>query len=414
MRDLPSAQDEDLQPVWQDIPDDENAFSYWTLAAEKLYWPESDEPSEDISAMALGEHWNEELAKRILERNEEALDLFEQGLATGHCQIPVSDYMAEKIPSQLPLMRLARLLLLRARALFNAGDESQAFGEAMKALRAGQMLEGAGGSFLDFWSGHLIKATALGQLMRFAATTRVERHVLKRRVDELRAYTADTDGLVNAFKIEYQRQAAVLEKIDAVGLPMEAHDTLIGRLVLRKGRRPIQFKLNKTKRIYAEVYRYWIRNVPPSYVGVEGSALPDFPLPEGPWATVELLLSGNAIGIEVTANMPLFGRYRLRKNHENVLLAGTRLVLAIQAYELKTGGLPQSLQELVPDCIDAVPLDDFDGLPMRYSREKMIIYSVGTDLADSGGSSEENGEGDMSEPTFRIDFRAAEKQRETE
>jgi len=409
MRDIPSAEDEDLQPIRQDIPDEENAFSYWTRAAEKLYWPES----EDVSGMALGEHWDEELATRILERNEEALDLLEQALARGRCQVPVSDYMAEDIPSLLPLVRSAVLLLVRARALFNAGDESQAFEEAMKVVRLGQMLEGLGGSLVHYFCGSLAKEMALGQLRGFAATTHVEARVLKKYVDELRAYTADTNGLVNALRIEYQREAATLEKIQAGG-PIMEDQTLPGLLFQRSGRRPIQFKLNKTKRIYAEVYRYWIRSVSRLYVDVGSGALPDSPLPEGPWAPVTLLLSGNATGIIVTITMPTWVHVCYRKSYENVLVAATRLLLAMKAYELRTGDLPQSLQELVPDCIDAVPLDDFDDLPMRYSPEKMIIYSVGTDLGDSGGSNEEDGKRDMSEPTFRIDFRTGEKQRETE
>jgi hypothetical protein len=36
-----------------------------------------------------------------------------------------------------------------------------------------------------------------------------------------------------------------------------------------------------------------------------------------------------------------------------------------------------------------VPPDDFDGKPLRYSREKKCVYSVGEDLRDSGGHSKE-------------------------
>jgi hypothetical protein len=78
-------------------------------------------------------------------------------------------------------------------------------------------------------------------------------------------------------------------------------------------------------------------------------------------------------------------------------------LIAIKAYKIENGKLPPNLEELVPDYILEVPKDPFDGNPIRYSAEKKIIYSVGPDLIDSGGS---EGEGwqKMEDPTFKIEF----------
>ena len=43
------------------------------------------------------------------------------------------------------------------------------------------------------------------------------------------------------------------------------------------------------------------------------------------------------------------------------------------------------LDELVPDFIAEVPLDYFDGNPIRYSQNRHLIYSVGSDLTDAQG-----------------------------
>ena len=37
-------------------------------------------------------------------------------------------------------------------------------------------------------------------------------------------------------------------------------------------------------------------------------------------------------------------------------------------------------------AVEAVPLDPFDGQPLRYSKERRIIWSVGENLRDDGGS----------------------------
>jgi len=101
--------------------------------------------------------------------------------------------------------------------------------------------------------------------------------------------------------------------------------------------------------------------------------------------------------------LPAMERAHLAKCRENVTVAATRLLFALKAYELEKGKLPDSLDELVPDYIKAIPLDDMDGKPMRYSREKKIVYSVGEDLADSGGCEGEH-PWDMEDPSFKIEF----------
>ncbi len=54
-----------------------------------------------------------------------------------------------------------------------------------------------------------------------------------------------------------------------------------------------------------------------------------------------------------------------------------------------------------------MPRDPFDGEPIRYSREKLRVWSVGRDLVDSGGG-ELGPDGfwspyEVDEPTYRIE-----------
>ena len=78
-------------------------------------------------------------------------------------------------------------------------------------------------------------------------------------------------------------------------------------------------------------------------------------------------------------------------------------MLALKAYEIDYNTLPSSLDELVPQYISEVPRDPFDGQPIRYSAEKKIIWSVGEDSVDSGGSAGDDWR-KMPDPTFSVDF----------
>ncbi|MEM7388018.1 MAG: hypothetical protein AAF514_24040, partial [Verrucomicrobiota bacterium] len=61
------------------------------------------------------------------------------------------------------------------------------------------------------------------------------------------------------------------------------------------------------------------------------------------------------------------------------------LAAAIRLCEVEVGRLPETVEALVPDHISRVPLDPFDGRPLRYHPEQRLVYSIGIDLADDGG-----------------------------
>ena len=52
--------------------------------------------------------------------------------------------------------------------------------------------------------------------------------------------------------------------------------------------------------------------------------------------------------------------------------------------------MPDDLLELVPEYIDAVPVDPYDGRPLKcaHAPEGCLVYSVGPDGVDDGGRGE--------------------------
>lgn len=62
--------------------------------------------------------------------------------------------------------------------------------------------------------------------------------------------------------------------------------------------------------------------------------------------------------------------------------------LALERYRKVHGDWPESLEKLVPELLSAVPLDPYDGEPLRYKRldDGGIVYSVSSDREDNGGA----------------------------
>jgi len=62
--------------------------------------------------------------------------------------------------------------------------------------------------------------------------------------------------------------------------------------------------------------------------------------------------------------------------------------IALKRYGQATGSLPESLNQLVPAFLSAVPPDPFDGAPLRYrstSSTEFLLYSIGSNLEDDHG-----------------------------
>jgi hypothetical protein len=64
-----------------------------------------------------------------------------------------------------------------------------------------------------------------------------------------------------------------------------------------------------------------------------------------------------------------------------------RTALAIERHRLATGKVPERLEDLVPQYLKDVPVDPFDGRPIRYKRTEpgYRLYSILGDGQDNGG-----------------------------
>lgn len=81
-----------------------------------------------------------------------------------------------------------------------------------------------------------------------------------------------------------------------------------------------------------------------------------------------------------------------------------RVAVAIERFRLRHGDPPKTLDDLVPEFLSEVPLDPFDGKPLRYRVEgnEYRVYSVEADGVDQGGQSTERRPGMPQDLVFRV------------
>ncbi len=91
---------------------------------------------------------------------------------------------------------------------------------------------------------------------------------------------------------------------------------------------------------------------------------------------------------------------------EAARLATTSGGLAVERYRLARGALPETLRDLVPTYLPEVPLDPFDGRPLRYRHLERgyAVYSVGPDGRDDGGKEPPPGARSKPDTSYDIPF----------
>lgn len=115
--------------------------------------------------------------------------------------------------------------------------------------------------------------------------------------------------------------------------------------------------------------------------------------PFHPEAFVESLGSRHPI---VSSLIPSAEKALTSRDVNRSVLRGTTLVLAVELYRADTGRVPQSLEQLVPGYLDAVPVDQLTGEPFIYrptAEDDYLLYSVGLDGTDDGGIARQDNPG---------------------
>jgi len=245
--------------------------------------------------------------------------------------------------------------------------------------------------------GSAVKRISFKVIQDLASTTTLTTADLQIFLKSLSLYSANQSGLTNVIKCEYQIQVAGIEQMRTGTYPGSTN-TELEKTALRLMSRPF-FNEEKTKDICAKFARKKLLSIPQPR-----NKMPTNLIPTLSRSLTKNLLSGNAMGnILVDMTFPSAEKFLARKCRENVGLAATQIILALRCHQMKSGVLPRSLNELVPQFLPSVPLDDFDGKPMRFSPEKRLIYSVGQDLIDSDGQEKDEKNKPLDIP-FAIEF----------
>lgn len=397
--------DKDLWLSNLSIPEQENLFYCLMEASDRINLAEG----ENINDYDEG---NIKSATLFLENNKEFFNYFDKCLTFNMFQDPaysnVEDFWITSVLVSRPEITWSiRLVLIKARHLFEQGEEEQAFNEVFKVIKIAHIIENSQGSLIQYLIGLYNKERALKQLREMLPDTKLSSALLISYAKSLDEFKDSREGLTKGIKLECMTIINTkLKVLDGIATEEELEYLGINNEIDRVKRRIGYFyKPNKTKRIMTDIFRLQIANTTVDYFKdfqAEYFTL-NYDEIRIPTSKIKMLFTENILGrFFLNISLVDFPYASKKRFLESFSVMGTQTLFAIKSYWQDNHIRPSSLEELVPEYLREVPLDPFDGQPIRYSLEKAIIYSVGDDLIDNGGILENGME--MIEPTLIIDF----------
>jgi len=384
-RDIPPPDNSEFVVERPVVAPEDNAYTYFLQATNFLYSPTNCALMSDYLA---GKPVDEAEIRELIEKNKECLALIKKGTECSICLTPpVEDFMMQFLYIQ-PWLGIGRLNAVYTRQTRLDGDDQTATESCIVGMNFGKLILQDAPSLIVYLVGMAILDTAVDQVLGVATDLRTPEEELIILAKALNQSVPLVSGLNKAMKGEYLYSTIAIDYFresaeNSGGLLGYDETPYLLKIFLKRFQRSTYFfQPNKSKKLFADLYRVMIENTPLIYSDMI------FPEPVTDSGGVGQLLRPNGVSRILQALLePSIQPVLAKKCDMESMVSGTRLVVACNRFEREEGRWPESLQELVPEYLDAVPLDPFDGEPFRYSAEKGLVYSVGKNLTDEGGSS---------------------------
>jgi hypothetical protein len=394
-RDAPAPDDSDLALAESTAAAGENGFERFAAAADAARLPHDEATWRRFHAFRAGQTWEPDWISALVAENATATALLRAGVASPSFAFPRGD------PPRVGDARMHTLFLgqqlvalsgAQSRIALRDGRDRSALELASLGLSAGRRLSAADN--VDLFGINMASAfqtVSLIDLEHAARSSRVAPETARSLAALLESSRWRASDWRRVWALEYARVRAELFALDpaTAGWPSQLLPNAY------------RWHPNRTAGVLADLYRD--QAAKSSQFCADANVLREGePLPQLPMASA---FAPNALGDLVVGQVRARNYDRIQRNRCQLetQVSLVEVMIAAKAYSDSEGALPERLEDLVPRYLDALPLDRYDGAPLRYARAALAIYSVGGDFsaADSGAP---RGLFDTREPGLSLAF----------
>lgn len=367
------------------VPYDENAFTYFCNATNFLHRGDDNKLRDFISE----KEYNLSDIEQILERHSQAISEIHKGLEKDICLAPSIQSFSDTLPYLSDFRKFAFIFQADSRFKRLNGKIGEAIDSALAIVRLGYLVQKDSETLINFLVGNAIIEIGLKEIRNISDDSSTSIENLNRMLSLLEPYSNVNEGFISSMKGEFKVVKLGLDALENGDLQLLGTQFQPGSFPAGESFARMLLKRNKTIELFAENTRNIIRSLEKPFS--------EFKVYE-PLAK----LVSQPTDISTFVNPNFLGNFFLRSLAEpygNVLknthrlnfsISSTKLLLTLKIFRTKEGRLPNDLKDLVSEYLKAVPLDPYDGKPVRYSNEKKLFYSIGANLKDETQNPEDS------------------------
>lgn len=372
------------------IADSENAFKQLELAASQFIEPTGNANYEKISA-AEGDWIDDAALNQFCEDHAANLELMQQAAQLKFLQFPEMQSSEESLPYLGPLRALARYEIVEAKRQYAKKNHAACARHLANVVRIGDLMMHGDGVLIHYLVGVAVKSIGLSGVRWLTTKPDVPTKVLLDLNAKIELLDGDRGALADAYRVEFHKCALPMlarmkeNPIETLQHLQQLNDETndpkdSGERYEALNRNPKPFDYQASFVLCANFYHELVVASEDRYskeyrLRTERN-LTD--LAKQLHSPAKVATTPNAAGIMFMALVaPPFNSFQFRAARTEITTGCSRLLLALRAYVNDNIDLPASIDQLVPKYLKSIPVDSFDGKPLRYSKADKKVFSVG-------------------------------------
>jgi len=299
----------------------------------------------------------------------------------------------------------SKIALVNAKLLEEQGDYAQAAHYLITNLRFNNLIKrDANTTLVSYSVGQAYQSIGLKQISEFVLNNEVPDDVLlslQIEVDKFSGYANDGFELVWSGEHIYSKLSldsivggSFFERLETYKVAyrdawldnlFSLSILLVPEYVMQKGKLNAA-SLKQWKKLQSQSDLLCVDQQPALSTNLPVVEINKIEVPNVTWFEA-LKPNGFAEAVYVGAGLPQMDYYFNRRCLSIFHINAIKLLISLKRYERANPIHITSLQQLVPDYIDSVPIDPFSGLGIKFDSANRFLYSYGVNLNDDGGSS---------------------------
>ena len=401
-----------------EVADNDNAFVEMQQIENAHSFPS--EPDAKLSSAVSSVSWDEAYVTSTITKHAADIVLFRQAAVKPQFQDtafanPTSiNWETAIFPDYYSYRQAAQVVALEAESRARGGDINAGLAEALDVIRFGHIMENSQGALIGYLVGSSIKQTGLTALRQIALNSTITVSQAKEAAQKLEAFRDSRSGQAITMKMEYAAYKSFQQKYSQLGPLLGSYnlsiDIVTGQTTQKNSTwgnfldytdlTKFYYHPNQTLQYEIKIMNNGVQNAEADCSVVDLNPPRSFPM-QSP--SVAWFFTPNAIGkYLISIGEVSLGGLSTKRCNESVAISATQALLGARAFTADVGHLPASLSEMVPKYLDTMPKDPYNGQALLYSAGQKLVYSVGPDRKDLGGSPASSDWQNFSNPSFTV------------